>query len=309
MNMNQKVEQLKYIKSTYETCYYLVQILNAVYHNPYLKDQFLLKGSAAVSSYLENYKRLFSDIDLDFNTPIDRTHMPLQREHLRQHFLASLEPLHLSPSDKKSRFSYSVDSYEFPIFLENGGQSCAKVDINYSYGNHLYEPMQRNVVNSDFDIEYPVVLLNLEELLGMKLKSLLDRFSIRDLFDLYHLIVQYPNINMEKVRKAYIFYFTINGKRGLIEFEKIFTLQRKDCIRNLYPYIPKKYSFDLEKIQQKVFDFSVKVLQMTEEELYFIEQFDIGNYCPQYLFSDLNVLEKISYVPIIDWKMQNKKKK
>ncbi len=195
----------KIISNYLETTFRLLQILSEIYNNESLKECFVLRGGSAVSFYLPDLKRLFLDIDIDFKTKeIEHTK---EEKKVLENMNAIMRMLDYNDRSTKSRYSYSLDSLRYPYFNRKGNLDYIKMDINYSMGRHLYPDC---VVEKE-DLEHAkICLLNLEELIGMKLKSLFERTSIKDLFDIFMLINTYSSLDIVRIRKSYLFYYTLS---------------------------------------------------------------------------------------------------
>lgn len=304
-----RMEHTKYIKNNLEISNRLGTIASHIFQNIELSKMLLLKGGFAVQLYLGEFKRLFFDIDFDTYSPLRESMMDVSKIKLREQLLASMEQLGYYEVSNKSRFSYSLDSYQFPYYLSNGTINYAKIEINYSFGSHLYVPTLKQIVKPLFAVHSDFKLVNLEELIGMKLKALLDRGAVKDLYDLYYLINQFPCLDLEKIKKAYIFYFVLACPQNqLCNYTKIHEITNKDMIRGLYPLIEKQSNPKLEQMKDCVLSFTHDLLNYHAEERYFIEQFYQGNFVPEYLFSDDITIEHALSNPIAQWKTKIKQR-
>lgn len=164
--------------------------------------------------------------------------------------------------------------------------------------------------NPQFSIVSDIQLVNLEELIGMKLKALLDRGSVRDLYDIYYLITKFNHLDLKKIKKSYIFYFVLAcSQQYLSNFSKIDQIQNRNIIGGLYPFIPKNSHPNLEQMKDCVLSFAYDLLKYDRDELYFIEQFYQANFMPEYLFSNPDTLARAEQNPIANWKTKIKQNK
>lgn len=302
MSIQEKANKLKYIKNNLEITLKLTKMINSLYADEYLQKCLLLKGGAATQLYLDTPRRLFFDLDLDFSCNIT------ERDNFQKHLLSLVFKEGYTEISKKSRFSYSLDSYRFPYYLENGNLNYLKMDINYSFGTHLYPVIRKKIENSDFNLKQIITLINIEELLGMKIKALQDRGEVKDLFDIYQLITNRPDIDIKNVQNAYIFYMVLSScQTKIISLDKITGITNNDVRTKLYPLIPKESSPDLTLYKKEVLDYVSECNILNKEQQKFIQEFENNNYQPEYLFNNPTVLENAKNNPIATWKVKMKK--
>lgn len=206
---------------------------------------------------------------------------------------------------KKSRHSYSLDSFCFPYQKKNGNIDYLKIEIKYSCNNHLYPntllPKQESIIDTD------IFVVDLNELIGMKLKALFDRKSAKDLFDVFQLINVISSLDYQAIRKSFLFYYTLASLRYDYDtIDKINCITKKDLISTLYPIIPKKSGYNLETMKNSVLEFAYDILSFTNKEMEFCEAFQEGFYYPELLFENEHVLERARQNPIANYKIKLK---
>ena len=294
-----------FISNHLETTFRLLQILSKIYNNESIKNCFVLRGGSAVSFYLPELKRLFLDIDIDFKTK-EIEHTKEEREEVIKNIDSIMKMLDYDDMSSKSRHSYSLDSLCYSYLNKAGNLDYIKMDINYSMGRHLYSD---NIVDIEELDHAKICLLNLEELIAMKLKSLFERTSIKDLFDIFMLIKTYPLLDTVRIRKSYLFYYTLSALE--LEPDCIYRLKdisKKDMIAKLYPLIEKRSGYQLEIMKEKVEDFAKEILQFTKEELEFCSAFYQGEYCPELLFKESETIAIAKQNAIACYKTNLKKR-
>lgn len=295
----------KFIKNNLEKTLRLLQILNEFSKNENLQDDLVLKGGCAIEVYLKQMKRLFSDIDLDYK--IKNMHnIEEERNLFYNQLLFVMRNLQYNELSPKSRHSYSLDSFCFPYYNQVSNLDYVKIEINYSYGEHLYAAEKRvwDILGTSFFVN----VLSLEELIGMKLKALVERSSIKDLFDIYAILEEHSFKSLDRIRKAYLFYFTISSLKNVTAIEMIDTISKKDMISKLYPAIAKKSFYNLEVMKKEVIDFALEVFRFTKEEMEFYRTFQNGKFYPELLFNDEVILKKALSNPIANFKIELNKR-
>lgn len=106
MDLNKKSEQLKYIKSNLETTFRLSKVLQNLYEDNYLTQCLVLKGGTAVQLYLDKFKRLFFDLDIDVLLKLS------EKNIFRDYLLEYMKKPGYDQMSNKRGFSYSLDSYK-----------------------------------------------------------------------------------------------------------------------------------------------------------------------------------------------------
>lgn len=300
MKIEEQAKQLKYIKNNLETTLHLTEVLQSLYEDNYLKEAILLKGGAAIQLYLQNFSRLFFDLDIDFTLDIT------EKANFKQYLIQYLQEIgYKEISLKKSRSFYSLDSLQFPYYLENGNLNYLKLDINYSYGNHLYLPTKLAVTNQDFNLKQTISLVNLEELISLKMAALQDRGNVKDLFDIYQILTSSLTLDIDKVKSAYLFYMTIAEYIHKIKkTEKITEITNHDMKKTLYPALPKQNNPNLELMKQEVLSFVKECSILNSNNQQFIKNFKKGYLTPEYLFTDKQIIENALNNPIAKWKIK-----
>lgn len=302
------INEKHFIEANYETTLRLSHIISNIYQNPILKERLVLKGGCAVQCYLGNIQRLFFDADFAFLAS-NLDEFQQERQLFRSQIFALMQTLDYQTISNKSRYSYSLDSFRFPYNkTSNGNLDYMKVEVNYSQGRHLYPCALKTWVDNTFLLNTEAIVPGLEELLGMKVKALLERGAIKDLIDIKSLIECYPACNIDMVRKSYLFYYALAVQReNPASLEKIETISKRNVTGGLLPLLPKNSRFNLSKTKKDVFSFLKDTLVFTKEELLFLDHFSKGAYYPELLFSEVDVVERAKKNPVASYKIKVKK--
>lgn len=108
----------------------------------------------------------------------------------------------------------------------------------------------------------------------------------------------------EMLKKCVIFYAAISAK----EVNKTFDTKGIDSIikrkikTDLYPVIKTKDDFELESAKKLVKEYISNLMVLTKEEKEFLDRFERGEYIPELLFEDKEILERIKNHPMALWK-------
>lgn len=303
-----KINEKHFIEANYETTLRLSHIISNIYQNPIFKEKLVLKGGCAVQCYLGNIQRLFFDADFTFLAS-NLGEFQQEKQLFRNQMIDLMHILDYQTISNKSRYSYSLDSFRFPYNkTSNGNLDYMKVEVNYSQGRHLYPCNVKTWADNTFLLNTEAIVPRLEELLGMKVKALLERGTIKDLIDIKSLIDCYPSCDVDIVRKSYLFYYALAVQReNPASLEKIETISKRNVTGGLLPLLPKNSRFDLNKTKKEVFSFLKDTLVFTKGELLFLGCFKKGEYYPELLFSEVDVVERAKKNPMASYKIMVKK--
>ena len=192
--IDQKAEDFDINASDVQRDYVFGWILAGMYEHSNLKDKLVLKGGNCFrKAYFEN-TRFSSDLDFSCKTEIsvdymstefnticdfvsDQTGIIFRKDKIK------IKPKNLADNDKTI---YDVRLY-FDNFYGKSGKMDLKVDLDVSTYDKIYLPVQERALIHPYSdsakCEASIKCIKLEELLASKLKCLLQRRHIVDLYD------------------------------------------------------------------------------------------------------------------------------
>ena len=298
-----------FVRDTFEKVLRLKNVLKFINEHGYLKEHLALKGGTAINMTIFNLPRLSVDIDLDYIPNSDKTEMEYDREKISEiikEYMAE-EGYTLSPS---SRFSHSLDAFYYQYQNTGGNKDVLKIEINYSLRAHVFEPTKRKVLSDIFDDELEVLTLAPMEIFAAKANALINRAAARDLYDFNNMtfLGLFDELEEEMFRKCIVFYNTISQETVNKSFDTsaIDKLTFVKIRRDLFPVIRNKEHFDMDARKQNAKEYIHGLMQLTEQELQYMTEFENKNYKPELLFDDKEILERIKAHPMAIWKCQNK---
>lgn len=129
----------------------------------------------------------------------------------------------------------------------------------------------------------------------------------RDLYDVHNMIRQavIPTEQYGALRKTVLFYLAVGGSQKpqlSYDFQTIQAIQYRHIRASLIPVLRKKERFDFEGAKTIVIQFLSSLLHFTQSELHFIDAFNQGNYNPDLLFEDKDIITRIQNHPMALWK-------
>lgn len=247
------------------------------------------------------------DIDLDFNARISREDMFAEREAINAEILSFIQSEGYSLSSN-SKNPHSLDSWVFIYTNAGGNKDNIKIEINYSMRQHILPPEYRCPSIPFLDNAH-ILVLHPIELFASKIKALIERTATRDLYDVTNLIHHpiFHSFNKDMLRKCTLFYMAVAGNRNrnlkeACDLSAIDKLQFKQIRAQLLPMLHHSVFFDYQKAKNEVKEFLQDLMTFTEGEKEFVRRFNDKEYCPELLFTDSDILERISDHPMAIWK-------
>ncbi len=298
-----------FVRDTFEKVYRLVNILHYINRNPMLKNCLALKGGTAINLTIFNLPRLSVDIDLDYSKEVDKDAMLIERQLITN----DIEKYMLAEGYQKSLKSKSFLSLDSMIFTYQnaaGINDNIKIEINYSMLIHIYPLAQRKVQTGGIFEEFTVLSVDGIEIFGSKIKALFDREAPRDLYDVDNMIkygLFSGTSERDNLRKCTAFYMAVGNKKmpDGIDLKIIDEITWYRIKTDLLPVKRRKDKFDLDETKQRVKNFLGEIMQLTEREKHFFDEFRNKKYHPEYLFEDAEIIKRLEKHPMALWKIQN----
>lgn len=302
--LGKQAQELGFIRDTLEKVFRLSEILKYMNNDPLLRDSLALKGGTAINMTIFNLPRLSVDIDLDYTHNNSREEMFEERQEISDSInkYMSMSGYKLSP---KSKSYHSLDSYVFSYTNTAGVKDNIKIEINYSLRSHILPLEQRAIETLGIFNSFKVNSLASIEIFGSKIVALFTRAAPRDLYDINNMIYfgLFDETELPLLKKCSIFYFAINGETSeIFNLRKIDELTEYKVRTDLYPVIRKKERFDLIAAKQRAIEYLSIFSNLDENEIEFLRTFKNGEYHPDLLFNDIQILESIRNHPMAIWK-------
>lgn len=304
--LGERAKGLGFVRDTLEKVYRLTEIIGFINSHPLLSKNLILKGGTAINLTVFNLPRLSVDIDLDLAINYDKEEMEQVRAVITDvlHNYMTFNGYSLNP---KSKSRHSLDSRVYSYINAAGNQDNIKIEINYSLRSHIYEPVKRKIVTSVANTELEVYTLNAIELFAAKLNALMNRAAVRDLYDINNMIYfgLFDELQYNELRKSTVFYAAISAENINKEFktDAIDEITINRVKRDLFPVIGKKDFFDLENKKIEAKSFIKELMIVTDKEKEFMDRFEKKEYCPELLFEDDRIVERLEDHPMALWKM------
>lgn len=309
--IGRKARELGFVRDTFEKVIRLSDILLAFNTNPLLKNSLALKGGTAINLTIFDLPRLSVDIDLDYLINNTREAMLLDRVRIRDtvHRFMLAEGYALNP---KSKAAHSLDSWVYDYTGVSGNRDNIKIEINYSLRSHLFPAEERPVMTAELAGDYQVKTLSVLEIYAGKINALFNRAAVRDLYDVHQMMITglFDAGEYSLLRKAVVFYAAITAREAGSRFQLagMDAISHRQVKTDLLPVLRSRDRFDLEDAKARVRAFMADWLVLTSREIDFLDAFQQGNYQPQLLFEEEDILQRIQHHPMALWKTRNMKK-
>lgn len=299
-----KAREYGYNRDMFEKVYRLKLILEYIDSQEYLKEHLLLKGGTAINLTVHALPRLSVDIDLDFVPNLSRDDTTAARDQLSDILKGYMAEQGYTLSEG-SRFSHSLDAFHYNYINAAGNKDMIKIEINYSLRTHVFAPEERPILTDAFGEPVRVKTVAAMEIFSAKLNALTSRAAARDLYDFCNMIENKTFSGSENIlRKCSIFYATISAK----EVNKTFDTSAIDCITfakiraEIFPVLAVREKFDLDARKQMAKTYIADTMKPIDSERAYMEHFVSGEYMPELLFDDKEIVERIKKHPMALWK-------
>lgn len=295
-----------FVGDTLEKVYRLVDILEYINQNPLMKNKLALKGGTAINLMTFDLPRLSVDIDLDYSSDIDRDGMLKERKNISDDLTKYMHGQGYEVSDK-TRSHHAMDSNVFAYNNLAGVKDNIKIEINYMMRTHVFPPECRKISTGFMEEQTKILTVTPIEIFASKIKALLDRAAARDLYDIYQMIQRNLFCSEEEktlLRKCALFYMAVGNKQvpDKIDIDKIEDITYHKIRTDLLPVKRKNEVFELSEVKDIVKRYISELMQLSDNEKLFLNEFKKGNYDPQYLFEDKATVDRIVSHPMAIWK-------
>jgi predicted nucleotidyltransferase component of viral defense system len=264
-----------------EQDYLICKAVTAIFEDGFLASQVAMRGGTVLhKGHLAPASRYSEDIDLVLVG--DRP-----KGHIKRALNRVLHPLLGEPSEsifakiKLAVRNWSTKSeilrntYAYDPFSEEAALGHLKIEVNVNEQKSLYPLVKINIDAPDESggvRQIPVQSYDLDEMLGTKLRALLQREHGRDLFDLWYAAEHakaHPAlpVNPARVGAAFRFYMAQEGssfsaKEFSSELER--RMRSRKFLKDMDEYLPVGRSYDPQRAHQEFVEFFLPHLDSSD---------------------------------------------
>ena len=301
-------QELNVQKQTLERVLRLIDVLEFINTDEYLKEKLALKGGTAINLSFYTCTRLSVDIDFDYIGSIEREQMISDRALIEAKLLSYMQESNIQYRSDKTKKTHALDSFVFNYSNMFNAIDMIKVEINYMNRIHLFECEKRTITLQLKD-KVEVFVLNKLDLFASKVNALINRTTIRDIYDVNNMIVNktIENDEFNLFKKCVIFYLLLSSE-DKANIKVLF----EECKNRMNAFIGKRVpqyltatlkqneEFDINNAVNNISDLLDNILKsLTENEITFIKSFP--NVIVDLFDNDL-IDEKVEKHPMIIWK-------
>ena len=301
-------QELNVQKQTLERVLRLIDVLKFINTDECLKEKLALKGGTAINLSFYNCTRLSVDIDFDYIGSIEREQMISDRALIEAKLLSYMQESNIQYRSDKTKKTHALDSFVFNYSNMFNAIDMIKVEINYMNRIHLFECEKRTITLQLKD-KVEVLVLNKFDLFASKVNALINRTTIRDIYDVNNMIINktIENDEFNLFKKCVIFYSLLSSE-DKANIKVLF----EECKNRMNAFIGKRVpqyltatlkqneEFDINNAVNNISDLLDNILKsLTENEITFIKSF------PKVivdLFDNDFIDEKVEKHPMIIWK-------
>jgi len=306
--IGKKAKKLGFVRDALEKMSRLSVILQHINENDSINRLLALKGGTAINLTVLNLPRLSVDLDFDFTENLSKEETQEKREIIKDVIERYMNREDYTVNGKTKR-THALDSFVYAYTNAAGNKDNIKIEINYSLRCHLLPIITGNTKTSGILPDFTARTLSPIEIYAGKSVALSDRAAARDLYDLNNMVIfaLFDECGRNLLRKCAVFYMAVSGEINTQGFSHsgITKITQFKIRTELLPMIRSTERFDLMAAQERVTDYMNKYMVLTENETTFLKQFSIGQYEPQLLFDDADIIKRIENHPMVLWRLQH----
>ena len=306
--LGRKASELGFARDAFEKMSRLTVILQYIHSNEDLTACLALKGGTAINLTFFNLPRLSVDIDFDFDTNLSKEKTSEKREHIRgviERYMAN-EGYALKDKSKKT---HALDSFVYGYTNAAGNSDNIKIEINYILRSHILSSAEVMTRTDDVFPNFAVRTLAPAEISASKIVALTQRGAARDLYDLNNIVLSgmFKDKELSLLRKCAVFYLALTGDGGSqgLDLTNMNKITENKVHTDLRQMIRQSERFNLQAAKDCVSKFLLDEFALKDNENEFLKRFKVGNYKPQLLFDDAEIIKRIESHPMAMWRLRN----
>ncbi|MCD7782707.1 MAG: nucleotidyl transferase AbiEii/AbiGii toxin family protein [Firmicutes bacterium] len=311
ISLGRQAKELGFVRDTFEKVCRLTDVLSFMESDKLLSESLALKGGTAINLTVFDLPRLSVDIDLDYSRNVSMETMLQEREQIKSRIQKYMVASGYILSSKSKQY-HALDSFVYEYINAGETRDNLKIEINYMLRCHVFPTSRRTVRLPWNENELNVLSVDPIELFSAKVVALFNRSAARDLYDIFNLQKYrlFDESQEELFKKCIIFYFAIASETvpEHFDFDKIERISAQKIRTDLVPVLKKAEHFNLSEAEKQVGEY-LKGILLPEGDLSFWTEFANGEYKPELLFDDTEMLARVERHPMAVWKCRKKTQK
>jgi predicted nucleotidyltransferase component of viral defense system len=297
-----------------EKVLHLLNLLDALNSNRFLKGKWVLKGGTALNMFMLDFPRLSLDIDINYIGALDREEMLAERPKIEQAVKVAFSREGFTVKRVPSEHAGGKWRLNFRSFT--GDSANLEVDMNFMYRQPLWDVRYTDSHTLGGLQAKSIPVLDVHEVAAGKLSALLSRRKGRDLFDCSH-ILSMDNLEKDRLRVAFVTFGGMDRKDWRTVSIEDVDSDTEELTRMLIPTLnaretkeplsPTEYEARLVKECREGLS---AVLPFTDSEREFLDLLlDRGVIDSTLLTTDESLQRRIQCQPLLAWKALNVKRR
>ena len=286
----------------------LLTVLDAINADPILATAMCLHGGTALNLFLLGAPRLSVDIDLNYIGSTDVGTLRAIRPGLERRLVDLGENLGFSITIGKPEHS----GRSFRLGYQGSfGPDHVKIDLDYLNRSPLLRVGPKSVrLKTGAVVSFP---LNSDiELVSGKMKALVERVAVRDLYDVNQIAKLIPGLmasgDVRLFRRVILYYLSLSAPfPRLLRVADRFRDRRQEVTDQLYPLLPSDDRPTLDDMIGTAESYLADVSgSADDDEAQYIERAARADFAPELLFANYpETLAATQVDPAAQWKMLN----
>ena len=309
ISLGRQAKELGFVRDTFEKVCRLTDVLSFMESDALLSNTLALKGGTAINLTIIDLPRLSVDIDMDYSKDVSRESMLQERKQITDHIRKYMTASGYSLSSKSKQY-HALDSFVFEYVNAGGMKDNLKIEINYMLRCHVFPVFCRTAYLPWNEDKITVLSVDPMEIFSAKAVALINRSAARDLYDMFNLYkARLFDESQETVFKKCIMFYSAIASESVPEhfdFSRIGNISAQKIKTDLTPVLRRTEHFDLPTAKAKVEEYLKRIL-LPETDLSFWSAFAEGEFKPELLFDDSEILSRIAEHPMAQWKCSRKK--
>ncbi|MCK4641358.1 MAG: nucleotidyl transferase AbiEii/AbiGii toxin family protein [Candidatus Marinimicrobia bacterium] len=300
--LNDYASQTGFLINPLEKALRLINVLSTLNEHPFLCNKFVLKGGTALNLFYFNLPRLSIDIDLNYTAFLKVGEMRKDKQMI----ITEIESVFASEySVEISQDKHVLTQFFFRYRTLSGSSDMLKVEINYLHRQPILTPVKRKCRMKGTNLEFEC--LDFVELSAGKIAAMLERYTSRDLFDIYQIANHLEEKHFDALKSLLLYYSIIKRPTIFDLYQlKFDQIGQSDIKNHLIPMLSKRGFLDRESLIRKVEDFIQPLLQLSEKQIKGISEFyRLGQINLTDLIAEDTLCLEIAKSPALQWRVKN----
>lgn len=308
-------KSLGYRPEILEKVIILINLLNKIFEDEFLKNKFALKGGTALNLFLLDLPRLSVDIDLNYIGSANKDEMLEDKAQVQRRISTICNKLDIR-IDRDPSNEHSGGKFLLSCEGALNQRSNLELDLNYILRVPLFKIEPQDSIKLDVYYSSSIPLLNIHEMTAGKLVALFSRNVARDLYDVHQLFCKKElEFDPDKLRLAFFIYGAMSKTNWLkISLDDI-SCEYEELKNNLLPVLLIEEAHSISNVKQWAKQLqedcreALKFLfPFNDKEKEFIESINNhGEIKAELLTNDQDLQSIIQSHPALQWKVLNVK--